>query len=95
VHESARTQSKTVAREAEKQRHRQLEESWNQITRRTMPPTFEKGAQDWLALQEGRVAPNTISVARTSLKRLLAGVGSWLQCHFVPKHVAVYQHSPA
>jgi hypothetical protein len=35
IHESARTQSKTAAREAEKQRRRPLEESWNRITRRT------------------------------------------------------------
>ena len=84
-----------MAREAEKQRRRQLEESWNQITRRTLPPTFEEGAQDWLALQEGRVAPNMISVARTSLKQLLEAVGNRLQCHIAPKHVAAYQHSQA
>ena len=95
IHESSRSQSLTIARGAEKQRWRQLEESWSQITRRTLPPTFEKGTQDWLALQEGPVAPNTISVAWTSLKRLLEAVGNRLQCHIAPKHVAAYQHSPA
>jgi hypothetical protein len=44
VHESAKTQSKTVAREGERQRRRQLEESWNQITRRTLPPRLRKPA---------------------------------------------------
>ena len=42
VHESARSQSKTIARGAERQRRRELEESWNRITKRTLPPTFEK-----------------------------------------------------
>jgi hypothetical protein len=35
IHESSRSRSRTVAREAEERRRHQLEESWNQITRRT------------------------------------------------------------
>ncbi len=91
VHESAKTQSKTVAREGEKQRRRELEEKWNRIEKRTLPPTFEKGAQDWLALQEGRVAPNTISVAKTSLKHLREAFGGRLMCDIAAKDVAAYQ----
>ena len=48
IHCSSRSTSKTVAREAEKQLRRQLEETWNQITRRSLPPTFEKAAHSWL-----------------------------------------------
>jgi hypothetical protein len=70
IHESSRSQSLTIAREAEKQRRRQLEESWNRITRRTLPPTFDKASEEWLELQDGRVAQNTISIAKTSLKHL-------------------------
>jgi integrase len=91
VHESARTQSKTVAREAEKQRRRQLEESWNQITRRTLPPAFDKAATVWLASQEGRVAPNTVAVAQTSLKHLREAFGSGLLCDITAGDVTDYQ----
>ena len=91
VHESARTQSKTIAREAEKQRRRQLEESWNQITRRVLPPTFEKAAAKWLASQQGRVAPNTVSVAKISLKHLLEAFGSRLLCDITAGDVTGYQ----
>ena len=91
VHESARTQSKTVAREAEKQRRRQHEVSWNQITRRTLPPTFEKAASAWLASQEGRVAPNTVAVAKTSLKHLREAFGSRLLCDITAGDVSDYQ----
>ncbi len=56
----------------------------------TLPPTLEKSSQDWLALQEGRVAPDTISAAKTSLKHLLEGVENRLQCHIAPKHVGAY-----
>jgi hypothetical protein len=91
IHESARTQSKTIAREAEKQRRRQLEESWNQITRRVLPPTFEKAAAKWLASQEGRVAPDTVSVAKISLKHLLDAFGSRLLCDITAGDVTGYQ----
>lgn len=91
VHESARTQSKTVAREAAKQRRRQLEESWNQITRRTLPPTFERASLEWLTAQEGRVAPNTASVAKTSLKHLGEAFANRLLCDIAPRDIAAYQ----
>jgi hypothetical protein len=91
IHESAKSQSKTIAREAEKQRRRKLEESWNHITRRTLPSTFDKASQHWLGLQEGRVAPNTISVAKTSLTHLLESFGGHLLCDIAPEDVAAYQ----
>jgi integrase len=56
-----------------------------------LPPTFEKASQDWLTLQEGRVAPNTISVARTSLTHLLESFGGRLLCNIEPEDVAAYQ----
>ncbi|MGA9209678.1 MAG: hypothetical protein WB347_17890, partial [Terriglobales bacterium] len=49
IHESTKSTSVTVAREAERQRRRQFEESWNQITKRKMPPTFERASRGWLA----------------------------------------------
>src|SRR5215470_7439827 len=38
IQESTKSKSKTVARDAERSRRRQLEESWNQIRRRQLPP---------------------------------------------------------
>lgn len=49
VHESSKSTSKTVAREAERSRRRQLEQSWNQITKRTLLPSFERAALDAIA----------------------------------------------
>jgi integrase len=93
VHESARTQSKTVAREAEKQRRRVLEESWNRITKRTLPPTLDKAAGEWLKKREGEVAPNTMSIARVALKHILPTFGSKLLCDIAPADVAAYQQA--
>jgi integrase len=91
IHESSRSQSLTIAREAEKQRRRQLEESWNRITRRTLPPTFDKASEEWLELQHGRVAQNTISIAKTSLKHLRTVFGSRLLCDISPEDIDTYQ----
>jgi len=91
VHESAKTPSKTLAREAEKNRRRELEESWNRVTKRTLPPTFEKAAAAWLASQEGRVAPNTVMVAKTSLKHLREAFGGRLLCDITAGGVIDYQ----
>jgi integrase len=82
-----------VAREAAKQRRRQLEESWNQITRRTLPPTFEKAAQDWLEGREGRVAPSTLTIGRVSIMHLSAHFGGKLLCDITPKGVEAYQQA--
>ena len=68
-----------------------LERILNQITRRVLPPTFEKASAKWLASQEGRVAPNTVSVAKTSLKHLLEAFGSRLLCDITDGDVAEYQ----
>lgn len=38
IRESSKSESKTVAKDAERVRHRELEESWNQIKKRTLPP---------------------------------------------------------
>src|SRR5437762_2192049 len=48
VRESSKSASKTVAKDAERARRRELEESWNQIRRRTLPPTFQSAGSAWL-----------------------------------------------
>ena len=91
IHESTKTQSKTVAREAEKARRRQLEESWNHITRRKLPPTFEKAASEWMASRQGTVAPKTLSIGEQALKHLLPVFGPMLLSDLTAKHIRRYQ----
>ncbi len=91
IHESARTHSKTVAREAERNRRRALEERINGIRKRGLPPTFERAAQQWLESREHAVAANTQSVARLALKHLLPFFGPKLLCDIAPQDIADYQ----
>jgi hypothetical protein len=46
IRESSKSDSKTVAKDAERVRRRELEESWNQIKRRKLPPLFSLAAAD-------------------------------------------------
>lgn len=93
IHESSRSQSLTIAREAEKQRRRELEESWNRITRRTLPPTFEKAAGEWQARRDGRVAPSTLTIGRVSIMHLSPRFAEKLLCDITPKAVEAYQQA--
>lgn len=90
IHESARTTSKTVAREAERNRRRELEERINGIKKRGLPPTFEIAAKEWQASRT-HVQPKTISVAQQAFKHLLPAFGSRLLCDIDAPGIAEYQ----
>src|SRR5690349_13470159 len=49
IRESAKTGSKTLAKEAERARRRQMEMSVNGITKRERMPVFKIAAEQWLA----------------------------------------------
>src|SRR5229473_1082901 len=54
IRESARTNSKTVAREAERARRRDLELAINRISRREQTPLFPVAAENWLRTKRVR-----------------------------------------
>jgi integrase len=93
IHESSRSQSRTIAREAERERRRELEESWNRITKRVLPPTFERAASEWLNGREGRVAASTLTIGRVSIMHLTPAFGAKLLCDIAPKDVEAYQQT--
>jgi hypothetical protein len=93
IHDSARPTSKTLAREAERQRRRELEERINGIKKRGLPPTFEIAAKEWMASRGHAVARNTESVARLALKHLLPTFGAELLCDIVPRDIEEYQRT--
>ena len=48
VHESAKSPSKTLARDAERVRRRELERNYNKVEKRALPPTLTEAAKVWL-----------------------------------------------
>jgi integrase len=92
VHESARTSSKTVAREAERQRRRELELSWNRIERRTLPPTFERASSAWLAAEKPHLAGRTYQIYEVAVRcHLTPALGPRLLCDIGAATIAAYQ----
>jgi integrase len=90
VHESTRTTSKTVAREAERQRRRELEKSWNRIEKRSLPPTLTEAAKRWLAKRTG-LAPNTRETYESALKHLREILGTTLVSEIEATNIVDYQ----
>lgn len=92
IHESAHTKSKTLAREAEQARRRQLELSVNGITgRRALPPTFDHASEEWLEGRKHLIRPNTVRMARIALKQLKPVFGAKLLCDIDVHSIEDYQ----
>ncbi|MBZ5565681.1 MAG: site-specific integrase [Acidobacteriia bacterium] len=92
IHESSKSTSKTVAREAERARRRQLEQSWNQITRRTLPPSFERAANDWYEAAKPHIAERTKAIYGDAVRlHLKPALGSILLCDIDATRIASYQ----
>jgi integrase len=92
VHESARTTSRTLARDAERQRRRELEQKWNRIERRTLPPTFERAADDWFEKVKAHLAGRTEAIYEVVLRcHLKPALGTLLLCDIDANRIASYQ----
>jgi integrase len=92
VHESARTTSKTLAREAERQRRRELETKWNRVERRSLPPTFERAASGWLEAEKPHLAERTYEIYEVAVRcHLTPALGHRLLCDIGADTIASYQ----
>lgn len=92
IQESSKSKSKTVARDAERARRRQLEESWNQIRRRQLPPLFSVGAEDWFAAVKPHLAERTEAIYEVALRcHLKPALGALLLCDIDAGRIASYQ----
>jgi len=92
IHESSKSTSKTVAREAERSRRRQLELSYNQINKRTLPPSFERAADDWSAAAKPHLAERTSAIYGDEVRlHLKPALGSLLLCDIDAARIGSYQ----
>jgi integrase len=92
VHESARTTSKTLAREGERQRRRELETKWNRVERRSLPPTFGRAASGWLEAAKPHLAERTYEIYEVAIRcHLTPGLGTCLLCDIGADTIASYQ----
>ncbi len=92
VHESTHTKSKTIARDAERERRRKLELSINRIKERpSLPPNLEKAAEAWQTGHAHEIRPNTQHMVRFALNRVLPVFGKKLLCDIDAEGIRDYQ----
>lgn len=91
IRESSKSESKTVAREAERVRRRQLEEGFNSIVRREKAQTFPVSAKRWLEARSPHVAPKTLAVYKLAIEHLKAHFAGSLLSDISAADVASYQ----
>ena len=90
IRESSKSDSKTIAKDAERVRRRELEESWNQIKRRKLPPLFSLAAGDWLKTRTS-IAPSTERSYKLAISQLTTDFGKQLLCDLSREDLAAYQ----
>jgi len=89
IQESTKSKSKTIAKDAERFRRRQLEESWNQIRRRKLPPLFSVAAEQWTAAVNPHVAERTQEIYEVALRcHLKPALGALLLCDIDASRIA-------
>ena len=93
VRESAKTRSKTVAKDSEKARRRELEESYNGIKRRDRAKLFSIAADEWLDLKALTLAPSSQRIERDNLKHLRPHFEKRLVTDIQAKDVSRYQQA--
>ena len=90
IRESAKTNSKTVAKGAELVRRRESEQAYNRIPKRERVPLFANAANVWLAGKTG-LAPKSVERYKQCLPHLRDEFGKRLVCDIDANDVAEYQ----
>jgi integrase len=91
IRESSKSESKTVAADAERVRRRQLEEGYNGITRREKAQTFPVAAKRWLESRKAHVAPKTVALYELAVEHLKKHFGELLLSDISAADIASYQ----
>ena len=90
IRESTALTSKTAAKEAERERRRQLAEGTAGVRRRR-PQLLRQAAEEWLALKRGTLSPSSVRIAEQNIARLLPAFGNVLASDLEAQAIARYQ----
>ena len=91
IRDSSHSQSKTVAREAERARRRQLEEGTNGIRRLRSARLFKFAADEWLDLKRASLSLRSVQIEKANLVHLTPIFGQRLLCDMTPVEISRYQ----
>ena len=90
IRESSKSSSRTIAREAERARRRELELAFNRIPERKQAPLFSTGAKEWLAGKSGK-ADKTVLGYEQRMKPVTAALGQRLLCDIGTDEILAYR----
>jgi integrase len=91
IRESAKTTSKTVAKNAERTRRRELEEGFNGISKPQRAQLFNLAADNWLEGKKAHLSPRSVKIEESNLKHLKPVFGGMLFCDIKADDIAAYQ----
>ncbi len=90
IRESSRSESKTVAKDAERARRRELEQAYNRIPKRERVPLLSNAADVWLANKAG-LAERTVERYEQCVEHLKKEFGKGLVCDVDANDIAEYR----
>ncbi len=90
IRESSRSTSKTLARDAERARRRELEIGFNRIPQRKQAPLFSTAVREWITEKDG-LSLKTILGYEQRIKPVLAKLGQRLLCDVGVTEVVQYR----
>lgn len=91
VRESSKSSSRTLAREAERARRRELEQSFNRIQRPRAAQMFSLATEEWLQAKAAHLSSRSVAIERANLKHLVPVFGRLLLCDISGDEIARYQ----
>lgn len=91
VRESSKSASRTVAKEAERSRRREMEQSFNRISRPRTAQLFSAAAEIWLSTKIAHLSPRSVIIERANLKHINPYFGKMLLCDIAADDIARYQ----
>src|SRR5258708_3779799 len=91
VRESSKSESRTVAKEAERSRRREMEESFNRISKPRTAQLVSVAAETWLKTKIAHLSPRSVIIERANLKHINPHFGKMLLCDVAADDNATYQ----
>ncbi len=93
IRESSKSESKTVAKDAERSRRRELEGSFNGIAKPRTAQLFSAAAEAWLKAKIAHLSPRSVIIERANLKHINPYFGKMLLCDIAADDISQYQAS--
>ncbi len=91
IRESSKSESKNVARDAERARRRELEGSYNRISKPRTAQLFSAAAEAWLKAKIAHLSPRSVIIERANLKHINPYFGKMLVCDITADDISQYQ----